>query len=266
MRCLSSRQKPRFLDIIPAHEEDLTVEEKEQYDGFLARMLRTPHIQSPNLPKPYVNRMRDSKLGFRSCSGWQAHHNPEQSVFLLYLHETSLQGWGKWLGRGGLEIQRIIWTHRCNYLLQILYQHMYSYLCNLSRELLSICLNKHKHWAILRLYHLKIHKWAHNSQGFSQNYFRWLYLGPKSMFGLSRIVLLETVVEFRQKPIELIYFQIIQAFSPKVKFHSVLFFPCLNSWACDEWKYNDEWKFSSLQHRSDYISQFQNQMSICCCW
>jgi hypothetical protein len=47
------------------------------------------------------------------------------------------------LGRYGLKIQRIIFgTHRCNYLLQILYQQIYSYLCKLSRELLSICLNR----------------------------------------------------------------------------------------------------------------------------
>ena len=48
-----------------------------------------------------------------------------------------------WTGRGGLKIQRITtWTHRCNYLLQILFRQMYSYLCKRSRVLLSICLNR----------------------------------------------------------------------------------------------------------------------------
>jgi len=41
-----------------SHDEDLTVEEAEQYDGYLVRQTRPPPIYSPNLPKPYVNWMR----------------------------------------------------------------------------------------------------------------------------------------------------------------------------------------------------------------
>jgi hypothetical protein len=70
--------------------------------------------------------------------------------------------------RGGLKIQRItIWNHRCNYLLQILYQHMFSYLWKLGKELRFICLNKDCLSKLskarasgdeLRLYHLKFQK------------------------------------------------------------------------------------------------------------
>ena len=47
-----------FAIWLHSHYEDLTEEEKEQFNGFLARMLRPPPIHSPNLPKPYVNWMR----------------------------------------------------------------------------------------------------------------------------------------------------------------------------------------------------------------
>jgi hypothetical protein len=50
--------KEIFAIWLHSHEEDLTVEEEEQYNGYLAREMRPPPIHSPNLPKPYVNWMR----------------------------------------------------------------------------------------------------------------------------------------------------------------------------------------------------------------
>ena len=50
--------KEMFAIWLHSHEEDLTVEEEEQYSGYLARESRPPPIYSPNLPKPYVNWMR----------------------------------------------------------------------------------------------------------------------------------------------------------------------------------------------------------------
>merc|ERR1719341_3160107 len=47
-----------FAIWLHSHEEDLTEEEEQQYDGYLARQMRPPPIYSPNLPKPYVNWMR----------------------------------------------------------------------------------------------------------------------------------------------------------------------------------------------------------------
>ena len=50
--------KEMFAIWLHSHEEDLTVEEEAQYNGYLAREKRPPPIYSANLPKPYVNWMR----------------------------------------------------------------------------------------------------------------------------------------------------------------------------------------------------------------